>query len=162
MWWMTTTPPRGSGRNGRAAYASMASPPCPWIVTVSAGKASYGIVPPRSSLLDRCSLPYGVGLRPPGRAGRASHGPCRGVQHTGREVVHRAGVRLVASGLAGAGAGPTYQPTAATGVGRGVPEPSRFPFAGGSSTGWPDAVTALAGAGPAQPRSRVSSPRRNR
>src|SRR5579875_3389976 len=159
MWWMTTTPPRGSGRNGRAAYASTASPPCPWIVTVSARKASYGIVPPRSYLLDRCSLPYGVGLRPPGRGVLVDTGrPVAAISRANG----RAGVRLVAGGPAGAGAGPAYQPTAATGAGRGELEPSRFPLAGGSSTGWPDAVTALAGAGPAQPRSRVSSPRRNR
>src|SRR5579884_1597011 len=41
MWWITTTPPRGPGSRGRAAYASITSPPSPWMFTVSARTASY-------------------------------------------------------------------------------------------------------------------------
>ncbi|HYQ33040.1 MAG TPA: DNA gyrase subunit A, partial [Lapillicoccus sp.] len=44
----------------------------------------------------------------------------------------------------------------------GVPEPSRRPLAGGSSTATPLAAAARAGVPPAQARTRVSSPLRNR
>src|SRR5690348_6982288 len=44
----------------------------------------------------------------------------------------------------------------------GVPEPSRRPLASGRSTGAPLAAAAIAGAVPAQAKTRVSSPLRNR
>src|SRR5207237_5301099 len=45
-WWMTTTPPTGPACSVRAEYASIASPLCPVIVTVSASIASYIRCPP--------------------------------------------------------------------------------------------------------------------
>src|SRR6478672_2970767 len=56
----------------------------------------------------------------------------------------------------------TADETAAIGCAAGVPEPSRRPSTAGSSTGAPLLAAATAGPGPAQPRSRVSSPLRNR
>src|SRR3954469_15244888 len=57
---------------------------------------------------------------------------------------------------------PAGDATAAIGAGRGVPEPSRRPVAGGRSTGLPLPPLARVGVAPAQPSTSTSSPRRNR
>ena len=43
MWWNNTTPGCGPAPSGRARYASIWSPSCPLILTVSAINPSYGM-----------------------------------------------------------------------------------------------------------------------
>src|SRR6476469_980125 len=124
MWWITTTPPRGPPSSGRARYASISSPPCPAIVTVSALIAS--LIPKVASRVDRQpashyarATPF-AGGGPPSPASLGSGAlPTQGKCRERPALVHRGRGRAVRTHRAGDDPGPRRRPAPGT-YGAGV------------------------------------------